>query len=133
MTDGIRKRDKATDVLRNTDYVFAKKCTFAEAFPSIATLRVDVERSDYGRSRHPDIYTEHSAGEMVDCRHPLCYGGGFSLGNLLRMMMAEKKTDQEFFEVCRGYHGSPKGRRNYGSCGETFRVIVHIDYRPEGE
>lgn len=129
MSDGIRRRDKASDVFQQTNFLFARKGTFAEAFPTIEHFRADVERSDRDGRRHPEVYTESNVREMVDCSHPLCYGGGFRLVALIRAMVAEQQTDREFFEPCCGYHGSPKGRRNYGSCGESFRVKIHIDYR----
>jgi hypothetical protein len=44
-------------------------------------------------------------------------------------MEAEGKTDAEYHESCQGYEGSPKGRRNYGPCDNTFQIKVTVAYR----
>ena len=37
------KRDKASDVFSSTNYAFCSKVSFAEAFPQIKNIRVEVE------------------------------------------------------------------------------------------
>lgn len=77
------------------------------------------------------VYTQATAGEYINCINPLCYNGGFSLGALLRYMVANGTTELDDHKICQGHEGSPKGRRNYGPCSNAFRVKVKIEYSPE--
>ena len=74
------KRQKASDVFRTTNSFFAKKSSFDEAFPQIASLSCKVEEDGDGVSSwsHARHYGK-GTGEYVDCSNPLCYNGGFSL------------------------------------------------------
>ena len=52
------KRQKASDVFRESNFLFAQKGTFAEAFPTIGKLRVGLRRwrvteRDHGRGMYP--------------------------------------------------------------------------------
>ncbi len=125
------QRQKASDVFREAQFLFARKGTFAEAYPTISKLKVEVEEQGRGVNAFygPSVYTEENAGEYVDCSNPLCYNGGLHLGDILRAMVRENQTDREVAKLCQGYNGSPKGRRNYGPCVNSFRVKVHVDYR----
>ncbi len=76
----------------------------------------------------PAIHTQ--VGEYIDCRNSLCYDGGVSVGQMLRDMVEEKKTEAEFSSLCRGYEGSPKGRRKYRNCSNFFEVKIRIEYNP---
>ena len=134
-----RRRKKASDILRETQYVFSRKVPFREAFPEIKSVRVRTEESGYSPSgmyfSKPSVteYNENSLGEYIDCSNPLCYGGGFSIGQILREMVDKKQTHNETFEPCRGYEGSPKGRRRYRSCVNSWKVTVDIEYFTEKE
>lgn len=122
-------RPKASEVSRP---VFAeKRCRFAQAYPTIETLRVDITETgdlSYGASKN-HYYTETTAGEYVDCSNPRCFAGGFSLGVHLGRMVWEKKTEMEVSEQCKGYEGSPKGRRRYGRCMNSFKGKITITYK----
>jgi len=123
---------KASDVFEKSQPAFGRKTSFEEAFPTIKKVIVNVEESDaYGRKRDSS-YTGENMGEYIDCSNHKCYNGGFSIGHILRMMIREKKSDSEMESTCRGYEGSPKGRRHYGSCDRYFKVKVHIDYKESG-
>ena len=129
---GRRDRMKASDVFRETDYVFSKKVSFEEAFPEIADLKVVVEEDGHGvhewnRTRH---YGK-GVGEYIDCSNSLCYNGGFSLGNILREMVRNRETHKETTEICQGYEGSPKGQRRYRSCLNHFKITVDIVFKEE--
>ena len=77
-------RQKASDVFRETNFLLGEKVAFAKAFPSIETLRVEVEedgegvRYEWGRV---SVYTQDRAGEYINCSNSLCYNGGFRLGD----------------------------------------------------
>ena len=123
---------KASDVFRDTEFLFGKKVSFAEAFPEIEDLRVTVVESGdgvWGDSRTMAYSKAHPPGEYVNCSNPLCYNGGVSLGQIIRNMAStrEMELEQEYVS-CRGYEGSPKGRRRYGPCFNSFAVKIQITY-----
>jgi hypothetical protein len=127
-----RDRMKASDVFRETAYVFSKKVPFEEAFPEIKDFRIEVQTLSEG-SKFVDyisVYTmQNKPGEYIDCRNPLCYNGGFSIGQILREMVRKKQSDYEGSALCQGYEGSPKGRRQYRSCTSHWKVKVHVNYK----
>jgi len=127
----IDRRQKASDVFRESNFLLARKVTFAEAFPEIETLRVEVQESPrYARyGGEPATYTQDTIGEYVDCSNRLCWNGGASVGSVIRGMTHERKTEESVQRSCQGREGSPKGRRQYGICGNFFKVKVQIKYR----
>ena len=128
------QRQKASDVFREANYPFAEKVGFKEAFPQIAKLNAIVEQKGYGVADWNRTQTlGKGVGEFVDCANPICYRGGFSLGNILRQMVRDRQTHQETTAVCQGYEGSPKGRRRYRSCINSFRITVDIEYRQDND
>ena len=131
---GRNDRKKASDVFRDTNYVFSRKVSFKEAFPEIASLSIVVEEDGHGvrewnRVRHYGM----NVGEFVDCSNSLCYNGGFSIGEILREMVRKKETHKEETAICKGYEGSPKGRRKYRNCINSFDITVDITYKEESE
>ena len=124
------KRQKASDVFRETDFFIAKKSGFDEAFPEIASLSGKVEEDGDGVSSLLRVrHLSKGTGEFFDCSNPRCYNGGFSLGSILRSMVASGATHKEDTLFCQGYEGSPKGRRRYRDCMNSFRVAVNVEYR----
>ena len=118
-----RKR-KASEVFSESYFPFAPKVSFEEAFPEIKAVKV----------LHRPVGAENwsartRVGEYVDCTNALCHNGGFSVGEILRAMVAREATDHEGLQVCQGNEGSPKGRRIYRKCMKMWDVKVHIDYR----
>ena len=87
-------RPKASEVFREAHFVFAEKTTFAKAFPTIRSARVEVTQSRDPVWRKmemgPAIYNETNLGEYVDCQNSLCYNGGVSVGRMLRDMVRDK-------------------------------------------
>ena len=128
-------RQKASDIFNKGNLVYATKVPFENAFPEIENLDIVVVfhgcgtdfLKDKEKISHYNIET--LPGEFIDCINPLCYKGGFSIGSILREMVRTKLTHKEEFEICRGYEGSPKGRRKYGICPNTFRIKVDIKYK----
>ena len=135
----VKQRKKASDIHRETDYVFSRKVSFKDAFPTIKSARVRTEESGYSPSgRYFDkprvrVYDENNLGEYIDCSNRLCYGGGFSIGQILREMVDEKQTHLETTKFCKGYEGSPKGKRRYRSCVNNWKVTVDIEYYTKKE
>ena len=128
-------RMKASDVFRETEFLFAKKVSFDEAFPEIENITVEVEERQSGfphsaSSPSRRIYEKSNfPGEYVNCGNLRCYNGGISVGSIIREMVDKCVTKQEVSRICQGYEGSPKGRRRYRSCLNSFKVKVSIGYR----
>lgn len=127
-----RDRPKASAIFDKTEFVFSRKASFSEAFPTIADVSIVVTRGGHDGVREWNRVQRFggNVGEYIDCSNPLCYRGGFSVGDLLRRMVA---SEQEQLSVggiaCNGYEGSPGGRRRYRSCDNTFSVSIDIKYK----
>jgi len=133
------KREKLSD--RSTTSIFGKEVTFQEAFPQIENFSIDIEEvvyTGYGGGIGRDVphakeqYDKnHLPREYFDCHNPRCYKGGFSIGSILRQMVHERQTYLETLEGCRGYEGSPKGRRKHRDCTNSFSVKITIKYKED--
>jgi hypothetical protein len=128
----VRERKKAGDLFRESTPVFGRKTTFAEAYPEIEDIVIEVEEtgdSVDSENRHRRYTTKYLPGEFINCSNPMCYGGGFHLGSYLHSMVSEQKTELEESTLCRGNEGSPKGRRIYRKCLNLFKVKINITYK----
>lgn len=126
------ERQKASDVFRETNYVFSEKVGFDEAFPEIEDLTVEVIKSGHGIddwNRKSTYRKQYFPGEYINCSNPLCYNGGFSIGSILREMVRNKQVELETSKICQGNEGSPKGRRIYRKCVNFFKIKVSIKYK----
>lgn len=124
------RRLKASDLYRESTNPFVRKTSFAEAFPQITHLRVTITESDGGTDESSVYWTD---GEFADCSNPLCYGGGVSIGTMLREMVRDRATDGEFTKLCKGHEGSRKGRRIYRKCLHAFTVRIAVVYADPDE
>lgn len=128
----MTKRQKASDVFRETNFIFSEKGSFDEAFPEIEDLTVEVEKSGEGVKEwnHKSVYRmQNFPGEYINCNNPLCYNGGFAIGSILREMVRNKQLELETSKFCIGNEGSPKGRIIYRKCLNSFNVKVTIKYK----
>jgi hypothetical protein len=128
------RRPKASDIFRESNFLFAKKASFAEAFPDVAAITVEVDEYGSGTKNYLSAPTRRvysSVGEFVDCSNPHCYGGGISVGNLVREIVRKRKTEGETSGGCRGHEGSARGRRLSRPCINTFKVKVTLVYRAD--
>jgi hypothetical protein len=127
-------RKKASEIHRDTDYLFSRKGTFEEAFPEIDEVVVEFEEHGHvpRAYQHKRKYTKDNLGEYIDCSNPPCYDGGFSIGRILREMVAKRQTKLETTKCCQGNEASPKGKRIYRSCANFFKVKVNIKYKGSG-
>jgi len=133
---GKRDRMKASDIFAQTEYVFSKKVPFREAFPQIEDMQIEVIEKTAGiyswlaEDGGPRRYTmSNPPGEYFNCSNPLCYNGGFSFGELIREMTREQKSALKAIRLCQGYEGSPKGRRKYRKCVNSFTVTIRVVYK----
>ncbi|HPW98276.1 MAG TPA: hypothetical protein PK218_06940 [Flavobacterium sp.] len=130
------ERQKASDVFRESNFVFSKKVGFDVAFPQIEDLTVEVEESRHGVgdwNRKSTYKKQNFPGEYINCSNSLCYNGGFSIGSILREMVRNKQTELETSKLCQGNEGSPKGRRIYRKCMNFFKIKVSIKYKVESD
>ncbi len=130
----LRKRQKAQEVFQNTRFLFAKEASFAKEFPQIADIKVRVKETGEGvhvnaRTKGGSYYNKDSVREFIDCSNPLCYKGGIPLGAVIRQMVSRKETTLEDAATCRGYEGSPKGRRKVRDCLNSFQYTVTLQYK----
>ena len=123
---GRRRNQKAGDIFRKSQLVIVTQATFADAFPSVERADIDVTEVGHGTSV-ARRFVETNAREFVDCTNPACFGGGVSVGAVLREMVVAQSTDATQTHLCRGYEGSR--RRRVGDCPHVFRVNVRIEYR----
>lgn len=128
----IRDRQKATDVFNNSEYSFAKKVSFSEAFPIVDDVKVVITRGGhYGINELNKIERfGKEVGEFVDCSNPNCFNGGISVGKILRGMIGSEQSHFSAERIsCQGYEGSPKGKVRRRSCTNHFSVSVEITYK----
>jgi hypothetical protein len=127
-------RMKASDRFNATEFPFARKVPFSEAFPEIASIRVELSQTGEGTydwDRNRVFTTETFPGEYVDCTNRICYNGGISLGRILRDMVAKKESHREGAELCQGNEASPKGHSIYRKCLNRFEYKIDIEYKAQ--
>jgi hypothetical protein len=127
-------RPKASDLWRAKYPLFGGKSTFEEAFPDIADFRFEVRTVSRGSefTDQRQVFDMSSKpGEYFDCRNPLCYGGGFSIGEVLSGMYyaSPRQAHYKGDKFCRGYEGSKGGRKRYGGCMSHWKVVVDVTYK----
>lgn len=131
----MRRKDwsmKASDVMRESQFLFGEKMSFEQAFPMIEAVRVECrELGRYGSGDRVRVleYRGSRIGEFIECSNPLCFGGGFSIASILRGMVRDRVERRDFSVSCQGHEGSRQGRRLYGPCGHRFEGTVTIRYQ----
>lgn len=128
-------RPKLSELMNTRQPFFATRVdTFEEAYPTVEKVQVEVtETQGFRGTSWTQKLNERSFTDAIDCTNPLCYGGGISIGSILHNMVRDGQTSLEETKSCRGYEGSPKGRRRYDRCAHSFRVMMQVEYRKGGE
>lgn len=129
-------REKLTDRINNTQYVFSKKVdSFQEAYPTIASLRIEITEQEFGlgSSSQTTSFSEKDFRHAVNCSNSSCSGGGVELGWILHDMARDKQAEYEGTKKCQGYEGSPKGRRRYRSCTHSFQIKIHAEHKSDSK
>jgi hypothetical protein len=122
---GRLRKDTAGAFVSKSQRAVATTASFSEAFPSVRRARIEVEET-FSRRTVIHHLTEENAPEFVDCSNPACFGGGVSIGAVLRWMVATKRSDSTETQLCRGYEGSK--RRRVRDCPHSFTVRVELEY-----
>jgi hypothetical protein len=123
---GLGRKEKAGAVFGRSQLTVTTKASFSEAFPTVTRARIEVEESFYRRTLIHRL-TEYDAREFVDCSNPACYGGGVSVGDVLRRMVITRRPEATETQLCRGYEGSKRHRIR--DCAHRFTVRVELQYR----
>jgi hypothetical protein len=119
-------------VLRNTNFYLGQKAaSFAEAFPTVKTVRAEVTElgRDWRNIGEPWVYSESNFVEFVDCHNGLCFDGGVGISDLLREMTWKHESHGRFTKLCRGNEASAKGHKIYRRCVHEFTVQLDVEYR----
>lgn len=134
--DKQSRRQKASDIFNESEFVYGSKTSFEKAFPEIEDLKIEVTETGEGTTQfnRKQVYRKQTLrGEYINCHNPLCYNGGFSIGEIIRNMTSNKQTELLTHRGCQGYEGSPKGRRRYGICANSFDIKVAIIYKKDSQ
>lgn len=103
---------------------------FRVTFPEVSDLTLKIE-SDIGHSSFEHrscVYTMASPpGSYFDCTHSDCYGGAFSIVELLRHAVANRDSELTLTKHCEGYEGTPSGIRRR-SCIHSYEVTLRVAY-----
>jgi hypothetical protein len=67
-----------------------------------------------------DLFRESVSMSTAPTR--CCYGGGYHVGKLVRNLYRAHETSGTDSAICRGYEGSPKGRKRTRKCTHTFEA-----------
>jgi hypothetical protein len=97
---------------------------------AIDRLRISVR--ERGRDAEPfelRIHHKDAVREHVDCNNPLCYNGGFSLGDLLREMVRGRQNEFIGTCFCSGQEGDPEEEGPHPSCATRFEIEATLRYR----
>jgi hypothetical protein len=125
------KQPKASDIFRESNFLLGPKAPFSEVFPTVETIRIEIEQSGRGLGGALATYGSRkyildSFHNHVDCASPLCYNGGVEIGLAVSKMVGDKQTDHEFSKSCQGL----EDRRSRKPCMNRFAVKIHLKYKP---
>ena len=138
-----QKKTKAHDIYHETEHFFASKASFEKAFPQIEQFSIDIFETEgiehvhfnaFDNIKHRHIYTRHTytkeslPGEFINCRNPECHEGGLSFSGILLKLIAEKLTELQGTECCKGIEGLSKDLKSQKSCSHQFHFKIKIKY-----
>ena len=74
-------------------------------------------------------FTEATFRPVVDCKNPLCYGGGVGLDLILNDIVRERQKSFGTSKTCLGYEGTKS--RFERSCTHRFHVMAETEFKSE--
>ena len=106
-----------------------RKGPFAQVFPSIDTISVEVKAWPDGVEKVYGTFDAANLTPHIDCWNTRCRGGKFDLETLIRQMLPERKSVQKFSLVCAalefGRHAQP--------CSTRCDITIAIRYKGTAE
>ena len=134
----MKPMDKLSQSMDRGDFVFQRpprpgeEKTFEEIFPTVQDINILVEETGDDLPRpHPERFSKHFVPHVVDCSDPRCVKGGVFLGLIVHDVIRDRRTSFQDAKPCRGFRGSPKGRRYHGACDHQFKIEISVTYKPE--
>src|SRR2546427_104840 len=103
--------------------------SFEEAYPTISDVKVEVGYEYIYGYQGKRLFTKNDLTEAMFCLNSKCRNGGLPLDEILHRMVFQSQSDCEEKIHCKGFEGTPKGRRIYTCCTYSFNVKIHIDYK----
>jgi len=123
----MKKRDRASDKFnRRSAGFFGKYDSFADAFPSIASIMVvvEIDGHDVRGLKETRRFDQSNLREIVDCPDRLC-PGGFQISTVLQAMVDNKEKHKEGSAVCSGQ----RGESPLGVCVTQFTYTIDVVYK----
>lgn len=94
--------------------------------------RLQIAISEKGRNASPyDLRwgQKDAVREQIPCHNPLCFDGGFSLGDLLRELARGRQGEFIGTCFCTGREGDPELPGPRPSCGTRYDVDIRLNFR----
>jgi hypothetical protein len=119
-------------IIRTPDkvHLLGGQTDFSSAFPIVKSLMVSVKVQKGGvLDQNPKelvFSMQNPPGEMIHCTNPKCSGGGLSIAEYLREMVARKETKRETFAVCKGRERM--SRSTHRPCLAHFNAVIELAY-----
>ena len=105
--------------------------TFAEAFPSVASIEVEIEIRRGGpldeRPQRRYYSVASITREPVKCNNPLCHGGGWSVWDAVRDVVEKRERQTKRGGVCQG--SERMNRTNSRTCLALFQANISVVYQ----
>jgi len=122
-------KKKASDYYNNSEPFLGRKVSFAQAYPNIEKLTIEVkEYKDFWKKNdgfypYTTVLTEKSFSEFVDCHSTSCDGGGFNINKILREIVEKGETSSEDSADCIGHIKIQRCMHNFDySIKATYKV-----------
>lgn len=111
-------------------YFSGDKVSFAEAFPTIKELHMEVITSagitKFDRKNTQTYSVEAPPPAHIPCPKGGCTGSGYDVQGFLMRMVARGIKEDKDVKMCNGQE--KMGRGKYRSCIGNFSVTVKIEY-----
>ena len=105
---------------------FPKDQTFAEAFPDIADIRIEVNEIGIGVTKSTTVALSNMRNRVA-CSNRQCEKGGLDINMLVNLMYGTRQSNKTDKESCHGIETKNFDRH----CMHHFDYNVSITYKPE--
>ena len=122
------KTRSAQEQLNQSQPLFGKT-TFAEAYPQVSSLAVEVSAPPLGFGQCQTFHysLQNPPGSFCPCPNPHCSSGGFDLGWFLHDLISAGKTEGEASGHCIGHERIGKSAAR--ECHYSFTAKATIAYK----